>query len=71
LQQVATVRVRTCITRSVQTHRHDERPIAREHVGSLIRKVPLEPEMPPCLEAVLAEMTGTKSAQSWISRQIF
>jgi len=39
-------------------------------VGALIGKIPLRRKWPSRREAVFAEMTGMKSAQSWISRRI-
>ena len=37
--------IRAGIRRSIQTHRHDERPIARHQVGALVRKAPFEPKV--------------------------
>lgn len=37
--------VRARVGCRIQADRHDERPVAGNHVGALIRKIPLKPEI--------------------------
>jgi hypothetical protein len=43
MKRLRHIRART--GRRIQADRHNERPVASHHVGPLIRKIPLEPEI--------------------------